>query len=63
MMRSVWGIICAVIALAILPIVPATAQSVGVVQSDILVLDPDRLFLKPNWGNGSIRNILPNVNS
>ncbi|WP_299844324.1 OmpH family outer membrane protein [uncultured Roseovarius sp.] len=49
-MRNVWAIIRLVIALSALSAFPVAAQNVGVVQSDILVLDPDRLFSETKLG-------------
>ena len=44
------GIIAMVLFALAFPGVPATAQNVGVVQSEILVLDPDRLFAETLLG-------------
>ena len=57
-MYRAWGIIRLVIALTALCAVPVPAQEVGVVQSDILVLDPDRLFSETQLGQRINRDYL-----
>lgn len=49
-MRSIWGIVRLVIVLTGWMAGSVIAQDVGVVQSEILVLDPDRLFAETKLG-------------
>lgn len=44
------GGVMAFLAMTLVQAVPVQAQDVGVVQSDILVLDPDRLFTETRFG-------------
>lgn len=57
-MRGLRGIIRLMCALALLWAAPVAAQDVGVVQSDILVLDPDRLFSETRLGQRINRDYL-----
>lgn len=57
-MRGFRGIIRLMCALALLWAAPVAAQDVGVVQSDILVLDPDRLFSETRLGQRINRDYL-----
>lgn len=58
MMHRVSAIICMMVALMVMSAPPAMAQQVGVVQSDILVLDPDRLFSETLLGQRINREYL-----
>ncbi len=49
-MRRIVGVIALVMLLMPVQGLPAVAQNVGVVQSDILVLDPERLFADTQLG-------------
>ncbi|VAV95541.1 hypothetical protein MNBD_ALPHA07-693 [hydrothermal vent metagenome] len=49
-MRAAWGIFRSVVVFSLWMAGSVMAQDVGVVQSDILVLDPDRLYLETKLG-------------
>ena len=50
MMRSIRGLLLLVVVFSSLVVGSVSAQDIGVVQSDILVLDPDRLYLETRLG-------------
>lgn len=57
-MRKALGIVCVMVALSALSGAPARAQELGVVKSDILVLDPDKLFAETRLGQRINREYL-----
>ncbi|WP_306114087.1 MULTISPECIES: OmpH family outer membrane protein [unclassified Roseovarius] len=57
-MRKALGIVSLMVALGTAAIAPATAQETGVVKSDILVLDPDKLFAETLLGQRINREYL-----
>ncbi|MFD1159457.1 OmpH family outer membrane protein [Roseovarius aestuarii] len=57
-MHGFRGVIQLVIALTMMACLPALSQNTGVVQSDILLLDPDRLFTETQLGQRINRDYL-----
>ena len=57
-MRKALGIVSVMVALSTFATLPVVAQQLGVVQSDILVLDPDKLFSETKLGQRINREYL-----
>jgi len=57
MMRALWGIFRLVVVISSLMAGSVQAQEVGIIQSDILVLDPDRLYNETLLGQSIARDL------